>query len=131
MLPTPSKTPKKRQAAVSSTARILNFQPSHLNDVMPSPRQLQKQRRSNANTMTGFELYEDEPAERNGNAIAIYTDASARVPEVDQSEDNPFVGPRQTRQRPQRKSRKSAAQMARDAQIDEAARQDEGVVYVL
>lgn len=132
MLPTPSKTPKKRQAAVTSTARILNFQPSHPNDVMPSPRQLQKQRRANSNAMAGFELYDDDEAvTRNGEAIEIYTDASARVPVVDESEDNPFVGPRKTRQRPQRKSRKSAAQIEHDAQVDEAARQDEGVVYVL
>lgn len=135
MLPTPSKTPKKRQAAVTSTARVLNFQPSNPNDVMPSSRQLAKQRRkNNSNTMAGFELYEDDAMSRNGNgeSIEIYTDASARVPEMDESEDNPFVGPRRVQQqRPQRRSRKSAAQMEQDAQIDEAARKDEGVVYVL
>lgn len=85
--------------------------------------------------MAGFELYEDDDTERSGNgeSIEIYTDASARVPELDESEDNPFVGPRrvQQQQRPQRRSRKSAAQMEQDAQIDEAARKDEGVVYVL
>lgn len=98
---------------------------------MPSPRQVNKQRRKNTNSVAGFELFEDATMERNGEAIEIYTDASARVPEVDESEDNPFVGPRQARQRPQRKSRKSAAQVEHDAQVDEAARQDEGVVYVL
>ena len=41
VLPTPSKTPKKRQA-ISSTARILNFQPYSPNDVMPSPRKMRK-----------------------------------------------------------------------------------------
>lgn len=81
--------------------------------------------------MAGFELYEDAPVEGNGATIEIYADASARVPEVDESEDNPFVGPRHTRQRPQRRNRKSAAQVEHDAQIDRAARQDEGVVYVL
>lgn len=81
--------------------------------------------------MAGFELFEDDSAEQNGEAIEIYADPSARVPVLDQSEANPFIGPRQTRQRPQRKSRKSAAQVEHDAQVDEAARQDEGVVYVL
>lgn len=99
---------------------------------MPSQRQLQKQRRKNpVSTAAGFELYEDEPVESKGEGIEVYTDPSARVPEVDESEDNPFVGPRHVRQRPQRRSRKSAAEVEHDAAIDEAASKDEGVVYVL
>ena len=131
MLPTPSRTPKKRHSAVNATARVLNFhQPANPSDMMPSPRQIHKQKRKTTNTMAGFELYEDEPESSAAASIPIYMDPVARVPEVDESEDNPFVGPRRTT-RPQRRSRKSAAEAVHDAQIEEAARQEAGVVYVL
>ena len=83
--------------------------------------------------MNGFELYEDD---RGGQVdeIAIYTDANARVPEMDESEDNPFIGQRKSSPpRPQRSKRtkKSAREVEHEAQINEAVRRDEGVTYVL
>jgi len=126
MLPTPSKTPKKRQAALHTTARILNFQPGDLNDVMPSSRKVKK---AGAHQVTeGFELYDDE-VQTDCDSIQIFTDANARVPEMDEAEDNPFIGRRKNAPRPQRRGRKSAAEQ--DANLIEAARNDEGVVYVL
>lgn len=135
MLPTPSKTPKKRQA-ITSTARILSFQPNHPNDVMPSPRRIQKKHARSLNAMPGFELYEDEVDDR-GEQIEIYTDANARVPEMDESEDNPFVGRRKKVEqlRPQQRRRgarrKSKEEIERETRIEEAVRRDEGVTYVL
>ncbi|KAK3705484.1 hypothetical protein LTR37_013301 [Vermiconidia calcicola] len=131
MLPTPSKTPKKRQAAaISSTARILSFQPDRPNDVMPSPRRMKKHARS-LHSMAGFDLYDDEAEASRGDQIEIYTDANARVPEVDESADNPFVGRKKSAgPRPQRRSRKSAEEMEREQRIEEAVQRDEGVTYV-
>lgn len=127
MLPTPSKTPKKRNAAaLNSTARILSFQPNNPNDVMPSSRKIKKHGRFNS--MNGFDLYDEEPASR-GDQIEIFTDANARVPEMDEAEDNPFVGPKKSAVRPQRRGRRAPA--AEDEEMDEAARREEGVVYVL
>jgi len=129
MLPTPSKTPSKKRtaAALASTSRILTFQP---NDIMPSPRKIKKQPR-----ISDFELYDDEAETMRDGDIEIYTDANARVPQMDESEDNPFVGPKQT-QRPQRGSgsrsvRKGAEEREREERIREAVARDEGVVYVL
>lgn len=82
-------------------------------------------------SMAGFELYEDEAQSKASDGIEIYRDANARVPEMDESEDNPFIGRKRTQGRPQRRSRKTAAEAEREAKIDEAVRRDEGVVYVL
>lgn len=127
MLPTPSKTPNKKRpaAALASTARVLSLQPNHPNDVMPTPHKLKKQSRA-----TEFDLY-DEEAQR-GDEIAIYTDANARVPEMDESMDNPFVGPKQTqRGGGSRRARKSVEEREREERMQEAVNRDEGVVYVL
>ena len=136
MLPTPSKTPKKRQAAaLHSTARVLSFQPNNPNDVFPSPKQVRKHRRHQSLTNGGgFELYEDEAPK--SEKIEIFTDANARVPEMDEAEDNPFVGARDGRRsgvgRPQRSSRRrSHPQTDDEARIEEAVGRDEGMVYVL
>lgn len=82
---------------------------------------------------SGFELYEEEAGSGEGQGeIAIYTDANARVPEMDESEDNPFVGSKRSSTRSQRRrSRKNAEHAARDATIDAAAARNEGVTYVL
>lgn len=131
MLPTPSKTPKKRPAA-ALTGRILSFQPEDPNDVMPSPRKIRKQVGRPHTVATGFELYEDDASLNHADTIEIYTDANARVPEMDESEDNPFVGRRKISKRPQRRARKqNAEEVERERRIDEAVKRDEGVTYVL
>jgi hypothetical protein len=108
---------------MTSTARILNFQPYSPNDVMPSPRKMKKSSRQSSR---GFDLFE---AGTSGSQeqIEIFTDTNARVPELDGSDDNPFVGARQTRSsRPQRRVRTEEEQ-----QMTERAEGDEGVMYVL
>jgi hypothetical protein len=124
MLPTPSKTPKKRNAAsMSSTARVLNFQPYSPNDVMPSPRKMKK---SSHKSSRGFDLFE-AGSSGSQEQIQIFTDTNARVPELDGSDDNPFLGPRQTRSsRPQRR-----VQTEEDERFNERAERDEGVMYIL
>ena len=93
---------------------------------MPSPRKLKKHGRFNS--MNGFDLYE-EPQQSRGDRIEIFTDANARVPAMDEAEDNPFVGPKRTSTRPQRRSKK--APTSDELAMEEAARREEGVVYVL
>ena len=96
--------------------------------------------------MPGFELYEDDYStaeNKKGGGdenIEIYTDANARVPEMDLSEDNPFVGtktrtrvefpvPQQRRGRGGRK--KSEQEVQHEQRIEDAVRREEGVTYVL
>ena len=141
MLPTPSKTPNKRggrAATVQSTARILSFRPDDPNDVMPSPRKIKKYSNTRReNGLTGFELYEEDfdGAQGSRSKIQIFTDTNARVPEMDEAEDNPFIGSRKN-STPQkggskRKSAKSAEQVEQDAKMNEAVDRGEGIIYVL
>jgi hypothetical protein len=91
---------------------------------MPSPRRIKKSHTRSLLSQPGFELYEDDMGRGGGAEIEIYTDANARVPVLDESEDNPFVGAK----RPQRRrARRSAA----DVEMEERVRNEEGVVYVL
>lgn len=129
MLPTPSKTPRKRQAAaLNSSARILNFQAADPNDLMPTPRKVRKHGR--LHSLNGFDIASDHEEE---SGISIFTDANARVPEVDETVDNPFVGPKKTASKTgaKGKRRMKAADGIEDTQMEEASRNDEGIVYVL
>lgn len=111
---------------MTSTARILNFQPYSPNDVMPSPRKMKKSSHARGQSSRGFDLSE-AGTNSSQEQIQIFTDTNARVPELDGSDDNPFVGPRQTRSsRPQRRVRGEE-----EEQMDERAERDEGVMYVL
>jgi len=125
VLPTPSKTPKKRSAAtMNSTARILNFQPHSPSDVMPSPRKMKKPAHARSQSSRGFELFEDG-TNSSQEQIQIFTDSNARIPELDGSEDNPLVGPRQTRAgRPQRSARTDE-----EVEFNDRVSRDEGIVY--
>lgn len=127
MLPTPSKTPKKRNSsAMSSTARVLNFQPYSPNDVMPSPRKMKKSSHNRGQSAQGFNLFE-EGTSGSQEQIEIYTDANARIPEVDGSADNPFVGPRKVQtSKPSRRTRTDE-----EEEMEQRAERDEGMVYTL
>lgn len=63
----------------------------------------------------------------NGDGIQIYTDSKERVPEVDEDEDNPFVGARKTRSST-RQRRKGNAEVE---EMEQQAQNDEGIIYVL
>lgn len=81
---------------------------------------------SRGQSSRGFDLFEAGSGSSQ-EQIQIFTDTNARIPELDGSDDNPFVGPRQTRSsRPQRRVRTHE-----EAQMDESAERDEGVMYVL
>ncbi|KAK4547764.1 hypothetical protein LTR36_000722 [Oleoguttula mirabilis] len=110
---------------MNSTARILSFQPNSPSDVMPSSRKIKKHGRFHS--INGFDLYDDEREARK-EQVDIYTDPNARVPEMDEAEDNPFIGPKKSTSRPQRKGRR--APTAEEQEMEEAAQREEGVVYV-
>ena len=123
ILPTPSKSLKKRSAAtMSSTARVLNFQPYSPNDVMPTPRKMKSSRRGQSSR--GFDLFDTSGESQD--AIPIFTDNNARIPELDGSDDNPFLGPRARRSRVQRRSKTEE-----EEEMDERAERGEGMTYVL
>ncbi|KAI7277058.1 hypothetical protein KC335_g48 [Hortaea werneckii] len=119
MLPTPSKTPKKRKAAaLKGTARILSFQPDNPNELMPSSRKAKKHGRFHS--VSGFDLY-DEERESDRDQVEVYTDANARVPEMDEAEDNPFIG----RKVPATRTRRSTRATEDERAMEEARMRDE------
>lgn len=100
--------------------RALSFKPANLDDVMPSPR---KQRKSR---LTLFS--DDDPKESD---IAVFTDAQNRLPDVDPSDDNPFLGPRKKPAKSKSSNKSVAANDGNEADMEEAAKNDEGIIYVL
>lgn len=132
MLPTPVKTPKKKQVSNVKTASRALFQDPTLIDEMTvsSPRKGRKSKRYN-----GFSL-ESFRAEGDPESIQIFTDNRDKVPEVDASDSNPFVdnstdGARAKKLAGGSKRRKVALEKPKDSQVQEAIDKDEGMVYVL
>ncbi|KAI9929144.1 hypothetical protein ASPWEDRAFT_25013 [Aspergillus wentii DTO 134E9] len=125
MLPTPAKTPKKKAVGdAGSTARVL-FPPSSLSGRTKKPKK-----------HLGFSLdsFSDDPSQ-NQSSIQIYTDSRDRIPEVDESESNPFykktteveppvpAAPRVSR-------RRKVGESKRDKEVDDAVKRDDGMFYV-
>lgn len=112
MFPTPKKTPKKQDS------RILHFQAlSH--DLLPSPRK--RRQRITLDSPSG------SPPEA---AVTIFTDSQYRVPDMDQAEENPFVGPRHgnrtTTTRPHSKPKNKE-----EEEMEQAVQNGEGLIYTL
>ncbi|KAE8373388.1 hypothetical protein BDV26DRAFT_272211 [Aspergillus bertholletiae] len=113
MLPTPAKTPKKKAVGdVGNTARVLFPPPSG--------------RTKKSKKYTGFSLDSFDENAQGGSDIQIYTDSRDRIPEPDESEDNPFSKPTV----PTRFSRRRAEQSKRDKEVDESVKRDDGMTYV-
>ncbi|KAL4928408.1 uncharacterized protein BDV17DRAFT_95985 [Aspergillus undulatus] len=113
MLPTPAKTPRKKHVDnAGSTARVL---------FPPSSGQKKKKKQ------TGFSLdsFTDDPSQ--GDSIQVYTDSRDRIPEVDESEENPFYQKPSTSANscPSRRTTRD-----RDKEVDEALKREDGMVYV-
>lgn len=130
MLPTPVKTPRKKDSLHTSmpAGRVLfPSRPETIEEAMPTPRKANlRSRRQN-----GFPL--GGGAENLDNKIEIYTDSKDKVPVIDESEDNPFyVKPSKVEISKDRTGRGKKARID-DTPTDasEALRQDEGIVYVL
>ncbi|KAH0361035.1 hypothetical protein KCU65_g8984, partial [Aureobasidium melanogenum] len=117
MLPTPKMTPRKCDAtAMQSTARILNFKPVTDQPAKSTPRKKSKSR---------LTLDEDDAVH---DEVKVFTDIQDRVPTVDRTEDNPFIGPRKTRARTRAQT---APSTSIDVDMEDAHTDDEeGILYV-
>lgn len=128
MLMTPAKTPQrppneKVKAKVKSVAR--NLFHSDEEEVMPSPRKVRTQ------TDNPDSFYSGDAAET---SFQIFTDSHERIPEVDNSVDNPFyVGPNPTTpEAPRRRSKRNTVSIPGEGKvpIDEAIRREDGMLIV-
>jgi hypothetical protein len=133
-IPTPVKTPKKKNPSHVDAARAL-FQDTNGEPelIAPSPRRGRKNKRYNGFSLESFTAEDDD-----GGHFPIYTDNRDKVPEVDVSESNPFIdrpvngdGTRSKRLAGGSKRRKITAGRRVDPQVQEAINNDEGMVYVL
>jgi hypothetical protein len=129
MLPTPSKTPRKRalhsEDALGPTARVLFAnRPATIEEAMPTPRKVRKTK--NVYTLESFA----EQMDKANDKIEIFTDSKERIPTRDDEEDNPFVTKKgkgkakATPQKPRKVDEKTA-------KMFEAAERDEGMVFLL
>jgi hypothetical protein len=140
MLPTPAKTPRKRaianQAALKSTARVLfPSRPATIDDAMPSPRKRQ-QPSTNHNSFTISALADEGEDEASSSKIEIYTDSKERIPSMDEDENNPFLSRNAASKKKvievsQTTRRRAKPKSEKDKQMEEAAQNDEGIIYVL
>lgn len=136
MLPTPAKTPRKRNVqeapALKATARVLfPAQPVASAEALPTTRKKARKGKK----YNGFSL--DSFTEGDGGEegqIAIFTDSRDRLPEVDEGDDNPFYvkgdaaelnGSRVS------KRRKVSEEVKKSSKVEEALKRDDGMVYVL
>jgi hypothetical protein len=135
MLPTPVKTPRKKTPSnVKAAARALfQEQPTAGDEIMPTPKKNRKSKRHN-----GFSLETIAPGDGAESGVEIFTDSRDNVPELDLSEENPFVdhpsdeaAPSVKRDTAHSKRRKIGSERKRDPQVEEAIRRDDGMVYVL
>ncbi|KAI1500892.1 hypothetical protein F5X99DRAFT_225495 [Biscogniauxia marginata] len=129
MLPTPTKTPRKptdakTEAASHAVAR--NLFPAEA-EVIPTPK------KKKAKKYTGLTL-ESFTAEEIGDPINIFTDSRDRLPELDNSVENPFYGndPAPVEEPSKRRSKRKQVSIPGEGRqsIEEAIRREDGIVYV-
>jgi hypothetical protein len=89
---------------------------------MPSPRKARKAKYANP-----FSIAEEGDDEGSSSKIQIYTDSKERVPTLDEDAANPFL----TRNAAKPNKRQKQTHSSREAAMDDAVRNDEGMVYVL
>lgn len=128
MLPSPSRTPRKRQLPAEetggSTSRLLfPSRPATVDEAFPTPRKSQKAPKY---TLASF-----EEAEHEADAIPIYTDSKDRIP-TGVDEDNPFI----VKKANGKSKAKGTSTIKRRldpeiAKMEAAAARDEGIIYTL
>ena len=136
MLPTPVKTPRKKSVpdAHAAARALFQDQPIIGEEIAATTRRGRKQRRYNGFSLESFSAEDDEARGQ----MTIFTDSRDNVPQLDPKEDNPFVKPPVTEGGPSTKKlmgtikrRKITGELRKDQQVEEAIKNDEGMVYVL
>lgn len=133
MLPTPVKTPKKKNISDLKTAPRALFQDSAtIEEMAASPHKSRKTKRYNGYSLESFRAEHDDTDD-----VQIFTDNRDKIPEVDDSPSNPFIDHSNDDDSLAKKvagtskRRKVTAPKPVDAQVKEAIRKDDGMVYVL
>jgi hypothetical protein len=128
MLPTPAKTPQKapqeKKANIEAIARNLFT----AEDDMAGAKKKRGSKKYSGISMESFVAEEvEEP-------IEIYTDSHERIPEKDDSADNPFYGDAAPgADTAPRRSKRRLVHVPGEARqtVEQALKRDDGIVYVL
>jgi len=133
MLPTPAKTPRKKvvQPTVTSTARVLfPSRPGNVDDAMPTPTKHGRRVKKNG----GFSLGSFADDASSDGKVEIFTDSKDKIPEIDESPDNPFYvkpGSEHSATKNGHKRRKVSSLPHHDEGVQEMLKRGDGMVYVL
>jgi hypothetical protein len=134
VLPTPSKTPRKRNIAnkdvLGSSSRLLFSNPrlANVDDAMPSPKKKTRKSLGTASSSLASVLFDGKLAQTT-EKVEVYEDSKERIPTVDYNEDNPFiVRPGASKSK---HSTRARPQSVREARMDEDLRNERGMTYVL
>lgn len=121
-LPTPAKTPARKHS--DQPEKDVNAVARNLFGRQQSPKK-SRAKRTHGISMDSFEV-EDEP-------IQIYTDSQDRLPEVDDSEQNPFYGEAgiAASAAPVRRSSRNKKSAAEKETVQEQLEREDGIVYTL
>jgi hypothetical protein len=123
MLQTPAKTPRKKavpHGSMNGTARTLfPGRSATIEEAMPTPKKSRKK------AFNPFAIAEEGQG-ASSSKIEIYTDSKDRVPILDEDEANPFLS--RNAAKPNKRRRNKATEKN---EMEEAVRNDEGLVYVL
>jgi hypothetical protein len=129
MLPTPAKTPKKApieaNPAIKAIARNLFGSDE---DAMPSP----SQKRAKKYSGISMESFRAEEVE---DSIEIFTDTQERIPQKDESVENPFYGENfsHLKDSPRRRSLRRQVVIPGEGQqtVEEAIKREDGMIFAL
>ncbi|EER26510.1 hypothetical protein D8B26_003106 [Coccidioides posadasii str. Silveira] len=135
MLPTPAKTPRKKNIPDSGAiARDLFTNRARAMDL-----ERRSQRRPRGKKYSGFSLesFHSNPEENNG-SVEIYTDVRDRIPTLNSSEDNPFISRPEEAKTPKveesdgkaKRRKVNEDDIDRDPAVDEMVNRDDGVLCV-
>lgn len=122
-LPTPAKTPVRKHS--DQPEKVVNAVARNLFGKQQSPKKM-RTKRYNGISMDSFEV-EDEH-------IQIYTDSQDRLPEADDSNQNPFYGDAgiaASAAPVRRSSRNKKTAVSEKDTVQESLRREDGMLYVL
>lgn len=106
---------------MNGTARALfPGRPATVEEAMPTPKKARKK------AFNPFAIAEDGQDAGSSSKIEIYTDSKDRVPTMDEDGANPFLSRNAAKPNKRRKNKATV-----EEEMEEAAREDEGLVYVL
>lgn len=143
MLPTPMKTPRKKQVLPpGSLARNLFPRKSNIDVPQPPSSKRQKGKKFNSYSLESF----NDGLDNGGNGdLVIFTDSRDRIPEVNQKKNNPFrsktdksehmdSGATEEHTKKRTKIKRNIQRddkTKRQEEVDEAVNRDDGMLYVL